>query len=133
MTVSRTAARLTGLVVVVAVAWYIALITLAVRTANPPTLNARQILLSNLVVVGTMDDQGIVQVNKSYRGLPPEGELKVIREGKLLTSEMILPLTKDGDLYRVTRTELPGSADRLVYPANAETLSQLEEILRPAF
>lgn len=130
MTASRTASRLALLMLLIAAIWYAALITLAVRTANPPTLNARQVIASNIVVVGTVDADGTVRVTKSYLGIEPKGPIKLIADNPLPAGELILPLLRDGPLFRVTPTGLPGRSDRLVYPAQPETLAQLEAILK---
>lgn|GEM_PF-2604774 len=131
MTAVRTASRFAVFMVVVAVVWYAALITLAVRTANPPTLNARQVRDSNIVVIGTVADDGVVRVSQHYLAVLPKEPIRLVRDVAFPIGESILPLTRDGDLYRITETELPGAANRLTYPLTVETQKQLDEILKP--
>lgn len=116
--------------ILVAALWYVALVTLAVRTANPPTLNARQVLTSNIIVIGTVSDDGTVKVSESFLALLPQAPIKLVRDADFPKGESILPLTRDGDLFRITPTGLPGKADRLTYPLTPETRRQLEQLVK---
>lgn len=130
MTAARLASRLTVLMLFVAVVWYAALVTLAVRTANPPTLNARQLLSSDLIVIGTVSDDGAVQVDESFLGAPAKGPIKLVRDDAFPIGKTILPLSRNGDLYRITTTGLPGKADRMTYPLTDATRHQLDALLK---
>ena len=129
MTEPRPAASLAVLVAGVAVLWYSALVSLALLTSNPVTVNARQIRDSQLVVVGTVNDGGEVKVVRTATGALPIEPLKIVLDGQPHAGELILPLIKEAREFRVTPTLLPRH-DRLVYPATEHTLRQLDAILR---
>ena len=131
MTEPRPASSWVVLATGVAVVWYGALVSLALLTSNPVTVNARQVLSSRLVVVGTVDEGGQVKVVRTVAGALPVQPLKVVLESQPPAGELILPLTKEGGDFRVTPTMLPRN-DRLVYPATEDTLRQLDAILRDA-
>ncbi len=131
MTEPRPAARWVVLVAGIAIVWYGALVGLAVLTSNPVTVNARQILVSRLVVVGTVDGDGQVNVVRTVAGTLPVEPLKIVIDGQRPAGELILPLIREGRDYRVTPTRLPGN-DRLVYPATDHALRQLYAIVREA-
>jgi hypothetical protein len=111
-----------------AVVWYLCLASLAVFTANPVTLNARQILDSRWIVLATIDNDGVVHERKSIRGLLPDGPIKLTDPCRYPNQEVILPLVREFGDFRVTPTHLP-KGDRLIYPATEAALQQLDEIL----
>ena len=111
-----------------ALAWYLCLASLAVFTANPVTLNARQILDSRWIVLATIDDDGVVHERKSIRGLLPDGPIKLTDPCRYPNQEVILALVREFGDFRVTPTHLP-KGDRLIYPATQTALQQLDEIL----
>ena len=128
MTEPRPATNLVVLVAGIAVVWYGALVSLALLTSNPVTVNARQILSSQLVVVGTVSDGGQVSVARTVAGTLPVKPLKIVIDGQPPVGELILPLIQEAGDFRVTPTLLPRN-DRLVYPATERTLRQLDAIL----
>lgn len=123
--------RQIGLAVfVLAGIWYVALISLAALTGNPVTINQLQIRQSDLVVSGTVDENGVVShinVHK-VRGMMPEGEIR-IANFEWPPGSYILPLKREGGGLEVTRSELPDKPP-LIYPANDESIEQLLEILK---
>lgn len=123
--------KLIGLaVLVLAGIWYVALISLAALTGNPVTINQLQIRQSDLVVSGTVDEDGVVShinVHK-VRGMMPEGEIR-ITNFEWPPGNYILPLKRVGGELEVTRSELPDKPP-LIYPANDESIEQLLQILK---
>ena len=117
-------------VFVLAGIWYIALISLAALTGNPVTINQLQIRQSDLVVSGTVDENGVVShinVHK-VRGMMPEGEIR-ISNFEWPPGNYILPLKRERGQLEVTRSELPDKPP-LIYPANDESIVQLLQILK---
>jgi hypothetical protein len=126
--------KVLGPALVVAVTWWVALSLLAVLTANPVTLNRKQILGSQYVVTAVVDDAaaGRVTVEKEWKtgfnvGSRTIGGLE--QSGARAGVRYIIPLTvtSEGGL---AITMAPAPLNRpLIYPAGAEALKQLEQVL----
>lgn len=131
------ARRMFLLVAAAVVGWWAVLIGLVVFTANPVTLNRRQIRRSDDVATAEVLDAatGRVKVLQEFKHGTPLGEITVeglSRSGAKTGTTCILPLVKSPDgTYRVAGA---GSDKRPppVYPATGEALDQLRELLKPA-
>jgi len=116
--------------------WVVAIVILALLTANPVTLNREQILQSDLVVIGRFDPQkpSRLIVDESWNRESELAEIDVenhaatrARAGK----SYVVPLTKtSAGRFKVTESLLPNSAP-LIYPAGDEALEQLRALLPP--
>ena len=116
-------------VFVLAAAWYLCLISLAAITGNPVTLNRVQLRESSLVVEGSVDDKGVVSHILVFKGIAPEGEIRVT-PFSWPPGEYILPLQRTGaGKLEVTPSKLPGNPP-LIYPANDKSIEQLQQILK---
>lgn len=114
--------------------WWAALIALVVFTANPVTLNRRQLRSATQIVTAEVVDaaEGKVKVLKNWSGSDETGELHVeglqelgVRDGK--TYILPLTLTARGG-WQVTPA--PDSPDRHpVYPATDAAVEQLAKIV----
>lgn len=126
----------------IAAVWWIALFTLAARTANPVTFNLRQLKDSPVVIAGHVESLGDGRVSVS-RTWPEnagfESELKINGLEKLeleVGANYLFPLTeiRSGE-FEVTAIKMPSSdgADeqeiRFVYPDSTEAREQLESSL----
>jgi hypothetical protein len=116
--------------------WFVGLSLLALRTANPVTLNRRQILDADLIVEARVDNvaAGECHVTRVW----PEallGETIIIFGLSDLSvhagATYLFPLRRDegGAAYSVMPTP-PPDTQILVYPANDEARQQLETILQ---
>ena len=113
----------------VATAWYVCLISLAAITGNPVTLNRVQVLGSSLVVAGSVDQDGTVSHILVFKGIAPEGEIRVT-PFPWPPGNYILPLRRTGGgKLEVTPSELPDNPP-LVYPSNDKSIEQLQQILQ---
>lgn len=123
-----------------ATAWILGLLILAVTTANPVTLNRKQIERSPFVVTATREaaDSSILLVSKEWKHGRELGKISVINlheTGMPVGREFLVPLefglTNEGESpqYAVTPTTLPNEAP-LIYPATPEAQSALEELLK---
>jgi hypothetical protein len=118
----------------VAGAWILGLLVLAASSANPVTLNRKQILHSDLVVTATRPkaEASTLIVNKEWKHAEELGEITVenLEETRMPTDrEFLVPLHRLGQgRYLITPTTLPNEAP-LIYPATAEAESQLQELL----
>lgn len=115
-------------VFVLAATWYVALISLAVMTGNPVTLNRVQMRESSLIVAGSVDENGTVSHILVFKGIAPEGEI-VVSPFPWPPGEYILPLRETNGRLEVTPTKLPGDPP-LVYPANDESIELLQQTLK---
>lgn len=119
---------------VLAILWGALLIGLVLFTANPVTLNQRQIAEADYVVTATVSDlgRGTAVVENEWKHGTPLRTITVENLDEVTARadrEYIIPLTKTGrDRYRVTQTALPGQPP-LIYPASEEAREQLERIL----
>jgi hypothetical protein len=131
---ARSPSRLWAAALVFA-GWLTALVVLVVTTANPVTLNRRQVLQSRVIVEAEVADASreTCSVQRSWPvGLGVGTDIRI--EG--LTSlhlqpetRYLIPLnTTDAGTYRVTPVH-DGSDDLRVYPASADAVTQLEQIL----
>jgi hypothetical protein len=116
-----------------AAGWCALLACLVLTTANPVTLNRRQILEADAVVTAQVLDSatGRCRIVNTWSGTAlPDDTLVAHLDETAATpgGEWILPLAKRGDGFEVLPSRLPSGA-RLVYPATPEAVRQLEEIL----
>ncbi|MBC8290395.1 MAG: hypothetical protein H8E37_08770 [Planctomycetes bacterium] len=117
-------------VFVLAAIWYVALISLAAFTGNPVTINRLQIKQSDLVVSGSVDENGTIShilVHK-VNGIIPAGEIRVT-PFDWPPGDYILPLKNKDSQLQVTLSELPGNPP-LIYPSNEKSIKQLQQILK---
>lgn len=116
--------------------WFAFLVTLAVLSANPVTLNRAQIRRADVVVEATVEDPatGACRIERSWPEAPQLGAvIRIANLGELgvRTSETyLLPLERKerGPGFRIVPTPPPLSKP-LIYPAGDESRRQLEEIL----
>ena len=121
------------LAAVIAILWPAALALLVLTTANPITLNRRQILEADAVVTAQVIDleSGTCRIVKQWSGenLPHDLVVSKLTEAGIQPAgEWILPLVRSSDGWEVIPLRLP-SQPRLVYPATADAVRQLQEIL----
>jgi len=119
-------------------AWLSALALLAVRTANPVTLNRWQLLDSDAVVVATPQpiDGESRHVSLSIERVLAGGALPdALRLGGVEATRFekpgryIVPLHETGHGFAVTPAPPALNGAPLVYPATAEAVRMAEEIL----
>lgn len=127
------AARRRRMAVLIALAWCAALACLVLTSANPVTLNRRQILDAAAVVTVQISDRqsGVCQVTRQWSGAPLPGQITVQQLNETSATadgEWILPLEARNDQLKVLPSLLPSGA-RLVYPATPDAVRQLETIL----
>ena len=116
--------------------WFAFLVTLAVGTANPVTLNRAQIRHADLVVEATVEKlaTGECRVVRSWPEAPQLGPVITVAGLSELSVQAgetyLLPLERGprGAGFRVAPTPPPLSAP-LIYPADDDSRRQLEEIL----
>ena len=115
-----------------AVAWWLALVAMAIFTANPITLNRDQILRADFVVTGTVDETQphTLIVDKEWKkkaGLRQVTVENLDETGARPGRTYLVPLSKDvNGRYFVTETK---DERLLIYPAEDEAVEQLEAIL----
>lgn len=125
--------------VLVFAVWFVLLVTLAVRTANPVTLNRLQIRQADLIVEATIEDlaTGECRIVRSWPDAPQLGPvITVTGLGELSVrpgEAYLLPLNRNerGAGFHIAPTPPPLSKP-LIYPADDESRRQLEEILDDA-
>ena len=128
----------TRLIVTAAVVglWFAALTTLALRTANPVTVNREQLLAAEAVVVGTLEAPPTAAGAASFRmratlagtGFDDKLDVAGVAGNRLAAgTDYVLPVRRSGTGYRLVPT--PAGAP-LVYPATPETLKVVTDILR---
>lgn len=116
--------------------WMAVLITLVVRTANPVTLNRRQILESRLVVEANVLETASARC-EVRRTWPAGQDLDVILVPQISRLEVdsaesyLMPLIPSADgTYEIVPVERgKRNADPRIYPATAAAIEQLEAIL----
>ena len=119
----------------IAIVWILGLITLAVLTANPVTLNRMQIERSDYVVTATRKraDSAKIEVSREWKHGADLGEITVtnLDEARMpVDREFLVPLKKlASGRYLITPTTLPNDAP-LTYPATEEAMEQLVTILK---
>ncbi len=122
-------------VLAVAVTWWMFLLVTAWRTANPVTLNQRQIAESRYVVTGKVAslETGIVEVEREWKRDEPLESISVenLRQANAEEGETyLIPLAAErNDVYRVTESPVEG-APPPIYPVSPESIEQLEAILQ---
>jgi hypothetical protein len=115
--------------------WILGLVILAVVSANPVTMNARQIQRSQFLVTGSRPDAKSSKLITTREWIHA-AELGEITVTNLDQSQMpagrdfLVPLERLGKgRYQITPTSLPNEAP-LIYPATPEAESQLLKILK---
>jgi hypothetical protein len=120
-----------------AAVWILGLIVLALISANPVTLNLRQIQHSDYVVsaVRPKSDSTTVTVQKEWKRGQELGEITVTNLADVrmpANQEFLVPLQRlGGTRYRITPTTLPNEAP-LIYRATQQAEAQLSELLKTA-
>jgi len=116
--------------------WFVFLATLALRTANPVTLNRAQIRNADLIVEASVEKlaTGECRVVQSWPEAPQLGPVITV-EGLADLSvrpgeAYLLPLqrSEQNGGFRIAPAP-PGMSKPLIYPADDESRRQLEEIL----
>jgi hypothetical protein len=114
--------------------WISGLVILAAMSANPVTLNQKQIRASDFVVTATRspDSASSLVVSKEWIRGDDLGTITVTNlEQTRMTAdkEFLVPLLREPKgRFQVTPTSLPNQAP-LVYPATPEALEQLQKLL----
>jgi hypothetical protein len=132
---ARSPSRLRfAFVLLLALAWLVFLVTLAVTTANPVTLNREQLSRADVIVTARIADLagGRCDVERRWTPGPDLDSIAVAnvvqtraRSGILY----ILPLHSRGDgRFEVVPAHLPDKAP-LIYPATPDAFRQLESLL----
>jgi hypothetical protein len=130
---------------VVGAVWWAVLLGLAAQTANPVTLNIRQLSQADVVVLGRVveHDAGRVQVLQQWLGpatLPRMLVLDhldetIVEQGKTY----LFPLSQNAEgTFGVTRGRSPATSRNAgpqrsaayVYPASPKTIQRLESMLK---
>jgi hypothetical protein len=130
---SDVAGRRRIIAVLIAIAWCAVLAILVLLSANPVTLNRRQIFDADaLVAAQVLDPQsGACRVTRQWNDDPLPEQIVVERLHDTAVTEegeWILPLQVRGDRLEIVPSLLPSGA-RLVYPATPDAVRQLEAIL----
>lgn len=121
-------------VLAVAVTWWLFLLLTAWLTANPVTLNHRQIVEAHYVVTGKVTNlaQGTVDVTREWKHAARLKTVTVENMNQTVAQEWetyLIPLDAVGkDAYRVAETPIEG-APPAIYPVTAEAIAQLEAIM----
>lgn len=113
--------------------WMLGLVALAMFSANPVTLNQKQIRESDAIVTAYREGKvSVLVVTKTWLGADGLGAVTVtnLEDTRMPKGqEFLVPLQRlPGERYRVTPTSLPNKAP-LVYPATPEAESQLQTLL----
>ena len=122
-------------VAVIAAVWWLALIVIAISTDIPVTLNARQIELSDCVILARVVDRaaGTVEVEASWKAELPRGRITIhnfaASKPELTGSPLLIPLTFWAVGYEVQPIPPPGRG-AVVYPATPSARKQLEQLLK---
>lgn len=120
---------------VIAAAWLVALIVVAVTTSNPVAFNRRQIELADVIVMARVIDRaaGTVEVEASWKGEVPRGRITIqnlaASKPELTDTPLLIPLTPVGNGYVVTTVAPPGPG-LLVYPATPKAREELDRLLK---
>jgi hypothetical protein len=122
--------------IIVAAGWWLALSLLGLLSANPTTVNRRQIDDSDLVVAVFLTDRerGLVEVTRQWIDPNPQTSLTVsgLDEFDLNNGDsVVLPLTggPDGTFYltRVQRTNSQPEGTTYIYPTTDVVFQQIED------
>jgi hypothetical protein len=123
--------------IMIAAVWWLALSLLGLLSANPTTVNRRQIVDSDLVVAAILTDRerGLVEVTRQWIDPNPQTSLTVsgLDEFDLNNGDsVVLPLTggPDGTFYltRVQRTNSQPEGTTYIYPTTDVVFQQVEDI-----
>jgi hypothetical protein len=120
--------------IILSIAWWIALGTMALLTAKPVMINREQVLRAPRVVTATVVDDpksGQLQIKQEWKGSGPSGTISVPNlsaAGAKRGGTYLVPLSRTSDGFEVSRTMLPNAAP-LIYPATPEAIEQLKQIL----
>ena len=116
--------------------WFLFLLLTAIETANPVTVNRKQLLASDALVVavpGPSSDGAVsLTVERSLAGVRLDGPLEVggIEPERFAGGgAFLVPLIRKRDGYLVTPAPAALNGTPLVYPANDETLRAAEAIV----
>ena len=118
----------------IAGAWILGLVVLALTSANPVTLNQKQIQHSHYVAtaIRPTSDSTTLSVQKEWKRGEELGEITVTNLAEVrmpANQEFLVPLQRlRGSGYRITATTLPNEAP-LIYPVTQEAEAQLTELL----
>ena len=129
----------------VCVVWVLGLAAMVLQTANPLTLNRRQIEVSTMVVQAEVTRlvPGEVRVEKFLLGSGKDSQLILVRNLNQTPAQIgqryLLPLVPVRDvtgtvangLYDVTPTGLPENQP-LIYPNSDEAMQLFETLLKPS-
>lgn len=127
--------RIFQIALVAAIVWILGLVTLAIVSANPVTLNILQIEQSDYVVTATRTgpDANTIEVSREWKRGEELGTITVtnLDDARMpADGEFLLPLNKlSSGRYSITPTALPNKAP-LIYPTTEEAMNQLETILK---
>ena len=131
-----TARKWLVITISVAAVWWVGLSLLTLLSANPTTVNRKQIVDSDVVVVARVKDltSGSVTVTKQWIDPNPQTSLIVtgLSEFEVQTGDtVVLPLTggPDGTFYltRVHPTKAKPNGTTYIYPATDVVLNQVDE------
>jgi len=116
--------------------WLAFLLTLAVVSANPVTVNREQILSSDAVIVGSRDggagNGNWIRVERQLagRGVPSRLRLPHFDESAFGGSDQfVIPLRRTRDSFEITPAPPALDRKRLVYPVSPETLDAVADLL----
>ena len=116
------------LALLLAVTWYAILIATVTTTANPDVVNRVQIQSSVLVVSGTVDGSGNVNVERVFLGVLPDKALQVILPADVPPGRYILPLSRLAGRFEITPSRSTTDLRR-VYPVTDDVVNQLQRLL----
>lgn len=118
-------------------AWWLAMIAMALLTANPAVVSVPQIQQADAVVTGTVPDpQGEkFVVERTWKGDLKPGTITVLNlhEAPALErgKKYVFPVSRFGRSYRITRTEEQNlNTPPIVYPATYEVTDRLQQVLK---
>lgn len=123
---------------VLAATWIAFLVWLAVRTANPVTVNRAQLLMSDAVVIATVQPSGSssrsvsLRIDKVLAGRLESETLRVggVEPGRFSHGgRFLVPLRETDHVFVVTLAPVTQEGVPLVYPATDDALRAAEKIL----
>ena len=131
---TRTRLYLAGALTVV---WCLGLFILAATTANPVTVNRKQVLRAAYVVTATVtnSERGALKIEKEWKTAATLKSITVDNLDKTNAETgrtYLIPLSKAGkNQFRVTESDF-ANRQPLIYPATAEAVEQLKRVLNLA-
>ncbi len=141
---SPSTPRVLKSIAAVAAVWWVILAGLAIFTANPVVINRKQIRQSEIVVTATVADArgGLVVVDKTWAGaIETETQITIDSLDQTAATDggtYLIPLSRGiKGRFRITQAEFrklgsndpPALGPKFVYPANPESIAQLQQIL----